>query len=50
MNDCKWIVNIDECSLNHCTCNGCMACKNYEPKPELSDGYWEYLKAQYERR
>ena len=36
MNDCKWIVNYDECALNHCICNGCMDCKNYEPKPEYT--------------
>lgn len=36
MLDCKWIVNYDECALNHCICNGCMDCKNYEPKPEYT--------------
>lgn len=30
-NDCIHIVNIDECSLYHIVCNGCMKCDDYKP-------------------
>jgi hypothetical protein len=31
--DCENIVNIDECCLYHCECNGCMECADYKPTP-----------------
>lgn len=34
---CIHLVNYDECSLSHCTCNGCMECKDYKPGGEVNE-------------
>ena len=35
--DCKYLVNYNECCFGLFECNGCMECKDYEPRPSLEE-------------
>lgn len=34
---CIHLVNYDVCSLFHCTCNGCMECKDHKVEEDKTD-------------